>query len=209
MGGGICVERGIRRALDVGPVRYHPTDDRVAVGDSGTVHGPAKDHQIMTTDITMLAAAPAATNLAQDILIVTCHPPLRIGFVIWAVCSSVMPLVCTLSFIRYWRLAYRGQESHWSPRIISLAAFIVAVASTVEIISRVQYLLYVSGTTVWGKAQQAMASISLSHVCTVLSLGVLSSAVCCGFRLMLPPIAKTQDRHPTAPRDGVPAVHGP
>ncbi len=163
----------------------------------------------MTTDINVLAAAPAVTNVAQDIALVSCRQPLHMGFVVWAVCTFLMPVVCTLSFIRYWKLARRGQESYWQPRIISLAALIVAIATTVEFISRVQYVLYVNGTTVWGKAQQAMASISLSYACTVLSLGILSHAVCRGYRLMLPPITKTQDRQPTGPSDGVPAAHAP
>jgi hypothetical protein len=158
----------------------------------------------MTTDVEMLAAAPAATNLAKDLIISvnTCHPPIPIGFLVWAVCTVLMPLVCTFAFVRYSKCARRGQESYWQPRIIALAILVVATATTVELISRVQYILYVGGTTVWGKAQQAMASISLSHACWVLSLGILSAAVCIGLRLMLPSIRRTEDREPAfSPRD--------
>src|ERR1035437_5444912 len=165
----------------------------------------------MTDDIAGLVLAAAPTNATQETIISMnlCHPPIPFGFVVWTVCAVLLPLACAASFVRHWRLIRYGVGSFWQPRIITLAILVMVTATIIEIVSRVQLILFTMGTMRWGEAQQAMASISLSHACMVLTVAPLSTAVCIGFRVMLLGMPKMGDRQPTGARDGVPAAHDP
>jgi hypothetical protein len=164
----------------------------------------------MTNEIIGGALEPTVTNTVHTLIsITTCHPPIPVRFVIWAAFAALMPLVSGVSYVRHWKLTRGGAASFWPPRIIMLAALSVSTLTVVEIVARLQFILFTMGTMIWGEAQRAMTSLSLSHCCMVLSLGTVSTAFCVGLRVMLPRAKQTEDRQSTGPRDGVPAAHDP
>lgn len=127
------------------------------------------------------------TNEIVTTLELMTREPFSAAFVIWVVALILMPIVSVIAYLKHWSASRQKRTLYWEPRVILLAALIVAVLTLVEITLKLQLILYIDGTMTPGDAQQAMVSVSLLFCCRVFTLGLISTAFCLCARLMLPP----------------------
>ena len=115
----------------------------------------------------------------------------------WGFLVLITPLLSISLCIRAWYYKKRHRRTPWTRRVILGSALLTAATTVVYVLQELRTAFFVMATMQLGAAQASMLSMAVSHDCTILLVGCVST-VCCLLCACCLPLGNSQQEDANA-----------